>query len=106
MAEVALELLLRQQERVLEELRLVRSDFGDFPIGDHPAAGRERAEPDRRGARPRSTARATEAASRAAAGLAGADVGRTGVSTWCCTSDDGRQRDIGKCEEFCVRAMY
>ena len=30
MAEVSLELLLRQQERVLEELRLVRSDIGDF----------------------------------------------------------------------------
>lgn len=30
MAEVSLELLLRQQERALEELRLVRSDIGDF----------------------------------------------------------------------------
>jgi hypothetical protein len=30
MADVSLELLLRQQERVLEELRLVRSDIGDF----------------------------------------------------------------------------
>ena len=30
MAEVSLDLLLRQQERVLEELRLVRSDIGDF----------------------------------------------------------------------------
>lgn len=30
MAEVSLELLVRQQERVLEELRLVRSDIGDF----------------------------------------------------------------------------
>jgi chaperonin cofactor prefoldin len=30
MAEVTLELLLRQQERVPEELRLVRSDIGDF----------------------------------------------------------------------------
>lgn len=30
MAEVSLELLLRQQERVLEELRLIRSDIGDF----------------------------------------------------------------------------
>ena len=29
MAEVSLELLSRQQERVLEELRLVRSDIGD-----------------------------------------------------------------------------
>ena len=29
MAEVSLDLLLRQQERVLEELRLVRSDIGD-----------------------------------------------------------------------------
>ncbi|MGD9507631.1 MAG: hypothetical protein AB7I59_06390 [Geminicoccaceae bacterium] len=30
MAEVSLDLLLRQQERVLEELRLVRADIGDF----------------------------------------------------------------------------
>lgn len=30
MAEASLELLLRQRERVLEELRLVRSDIGDF----------------------------------------------------------------------------
>ena len=30
MAEVSLEASLRQQERVLEELRLVRSDIGDF----------------------------------------------------------------------------
>lgn len=30
MVDVSLELLLRQQERVLEELRLVRSDIGDF----------------------------------------------------------------------------
>ena len=30
MAEVSLDLLLRQQERGLEELRLVRSDIGDF----------------------------------------------------------------------------
>ena len=30
MAEVSLDLLLRQQERVLEGLRLVRADIGDF----------------------------------------------------------------------------
>ena len=30
MADVSLELLLRQQERVLKESRLVRSDIGDF----------------------------------------------------------------------------
>ena len=29
MAEVSLDLVLRQQERVLEEVRLVRSDIGD-----------------------------------------------------------------------------
>ena len=31
-AEVSPDLLLRQQERVLEELRLVRSDIGDFRV--------------------------------------------------------------------------
>jgi chromosome segregation ATPase len=30
MAEASLELLMRQQERVLDELRLVRGDIGDF----------------------------------------------------------------------------
>jgi len=30
MAEVTLELILRQQERVLDEFRLVRADIGDF----------------------------------------------------------------------------
>ena len=30
MADASLELLMRQQERVLDELRLVRGDIGDF----------------------------------------------------------------------------